>query len=300
MTSAMQETQRVYEKNVEERIQSLLDRIVGGGKSVARVTAVFDFKQVERVEEKFDPESIAVRSEQRTEEKGASTTGAVGVPGVQTNLGRTNAAAPATSGGGSKNDETLNYEVSRSTAKIIEPVGALSKISVAVLVDGKYEAPAAVKEGQAAKAKYTPRSPDELQKIETLVRSAVGFSAERGDQLSVQNIPFQDTGEAGAIETANWWTNPFFMSLAKNLMIGVGFLALIMFVIRPLLISLRVVRSSTMATLEPIGAGAEQLSSAEREQLTIQMAEQQELIENAKKDPYQVAQILQNWVSEDK
>ncbi len=185
MTSAMQETQRSYEKNVEERIQSLLDPIVGGGKSVARVTAAFDFKQVERLEEKFDPESIAVRSEQRTEEKGSSTTSSSGVPGVQTNLGRT---APtgggATSGGGSKNDETLNYEVSRSTAKIIEPVGALSKISIAVLVDGKYEAPAAVKEGQVAKAKYTPRSPDELQKIETLVKSAVGFNPERGDQLT--------------------------------------------------------------------------------------------------------------------
>jgi flagellar M-ring protein FliF len=300
MTSAMQETQRVYEKNVEERIQSLLDRIVGGGKSVARVTAVFDFKQVERVEEKFDPESIAVRSEQRTEEKGSSTTSNAGVPGVQTNLGRTNPAAGATSGGGSKNDETLNYEVSRSTAKIIEPVGALSKISVAVLVDGKYEEPAAVKEGQSAKAKYIPRSPDELQKIETLVRSAVGFSTERGDQLSVQNIPFQDTGESGAIETATWWTNPFFLALAKNMMIAVGFLALIMFVIRPLLISLRVVRSNTMTTLEPIGEGTEQLSSEERAQLSMQMAAQQELIENAKKDPYQVAQILQNWVAEDK
>lgn len=300
MTSAMQETQRAYEKNVEERLQSLLDRIVGGGKSVARVTASFDFKQVERVEEKFDPESIAVRSEQRTEEKGSSSTSSSGVPGVQTNLGRTAPAGGATTGGGSKNDETLNYEVSRSTAKIIEPVGALSKISIAVLVDGKYEAPAAVKEGQAAKAKYTPRSPDELQKIETLVKSAVGFNPERGDQLSVQNIPFQETGESGTTETATWWTNPFFLSLAKNLMVGIGFLVLILFVIRPLLTSLRVAKRPTLESFESIGASGEPLSSAERALINNQMAEQQSLIEQAKKDPYQVAQILQNWVAEDK
>jgi flagellar M-ring protein FliF len=301
MTSAMQETQRVYEKNVEERIQSLLDRIVGSGKSVARVTASFDFKQVERVEEKFDPESIAVRSEQRTEEKGSSTTSSSGVPGVQTNLGRTAAGGGATSGGGSKNDETLNYEVSRSTAKIIEPVGALSKISVAVLVDGKYEAPAAVKEGQVAKAKYTPRSPDELQKIETLVKSAVGFNQERGDQLSLQNIPFQETGETGSTETvSNWWTNPFFMSLAKNMIIGISFLLLILFVIRPLLASLRLAKRPTLESFEAIGAGGEQLTTTERAQINAQMAEQQNLIEQAKKDPYQVAQILQNWVAEDK
>ena len=300
MTTAMQETQRTYEKNVEERIQSLLDPIVGGGKSVARVTAAFDFKQVERIEEKFDPESIAVRSEQRTEEKGASTSGSSGVPGVQTNLGRTPSASGTTSGGGSKNDETLNYEVSRSTAKIIEPVGALSKISIAVLVDGKYEAPAAVKEGQVAKAKYTPRSPEELQKIETLVKSAVGFNLERGDQLTIQNIPFQDTGEAGSSEVAAWWTNPFFLSLAKNLMIGIGFLVLVMFVIRPLIASMRLTRRPVLESFEAVGAGADQLSTAERALINAQMAEQQNLIEQAKKDPYQVAQILQNWVSEDK
>lgn len=300
MTTAMQETQRGYEKSLEERIQSLLDRIVGGGKTVARVTAAFDFKQVERVEEKFDPETIAVRSEQRTEEKGSSTTSASGVPGVQTNLGRTAPAAGATSGGGSKNDETLNYEVSRSTAKIVEPVGALSKISVAVLVDGKYEAPAAVKDGQAAKAKYIARSPDELLKIETLVKSAVGFNAERGDQLSVQNIPFQDTGESGSIETPGWWMNPFFQSLAKNAMIAIGFLVLVLLVIRPLLVSLRTAKRPALENFSPIGEAGEHLTTTERAQLTVQMAEQQNLIEAAKKDPYQVAQILQNWVAEDK
>lgn len=300
MSSAMQETQRSYERNAEERIQSLLDRIVGGGKSVARVTASFDFKQVERVEEKYDPESIAVRSEQRTEEKGSSTTSVAGVPGVQTNLGRTTPGVGATSGGGSKNDETLNYEVSRSTAKIIEPVGALSKISVAVLVDGKYEEPAAVKEGQPSKAKYTPRSPDELQKIETLVKSAIGFNAERGDQLSVQNVPFMDSGEAGSSEVASWWTNPFFMSLAKNLMIAIGFLILVLFVIRPLLALLRTGKRPALENFEAIGASGEQLTTTERAQINTQMAEQKELIEQAKKDPYQVAQILQNWVAEDK
>ena len=300
MTSAMQETQRSYEKNVEDRLQSLLDKIVGGGKSVARVTATFDFKQVERVEEKFDPETIAVRSEQRTEEKGGASSVVGGAPGVQTNLGRTAPTSGSGAGGGSKNDETLNYEVSRSTAKIVEPVGTLSKLSVAVLVDGKYEMPAAVKEGQTAKAKYTPRSPDELQKIEALIRSAVGFNTERGDQLSVQNIPFQDVGEVGTEETNKWWSNPFYQSLVKNLVIGLGFVALVMFVIRPLINSLRAARPQILETFEPVSEGAEKLSSSERAQLAVQMAEQQSLVDQAKKDPYQVAQILQNWLAEDK
>jgi len=139
-----------------------------------------------------------------------------------------------------------------------------------------------------------------LQKIETLVKSAVGFNPERGDQLTVQNIPFQETGEAGSSEVASWWTNPFFMSLAKNLMIGIGFLVLVLFVIRPILASLRLVRRPTLESFEAIGAGGDQLTTAERALINSQMAEQQNLIEQAKKDPYQVAQILQNWVSEDK
>ena len=145
-----------------------------------------------------------------------------------------------------------------------------------------------------------PRTPDELQKIETLVKSAIGFNPDRGDQLSVQNIPFQDTDEAGSSEVATWWTNPFFTSLAKNLMIGVGFLVLILFVIRPLLASLRLVRRPTLESFDAIGADGALLTTADRELINSQMAEQLNLIEQAKKDPYQVAQILQNWVSEDK
>ena len=299
-TSAMQETQRNYERNVEERLQTLLDRVVGGGKSVARVSATFDFKQVERVEEKFDPETIAVRSEQRSEEKAGGSAAATGVPGVQTNLGRTTPGAGGAAGGGSKNDETLNYEVSRSTSRTVEPVGTLSKVSVAILVDGKYEAGAPGKDGAAGKAKYVPRSPDELQKIEALVKGAVGFNQERGDQISIQNIAFQDAGEAaGSTESAKWWMNPFFLTLFKNLLIALGFLALMLFVVKPMLNTLRAARPARPDILEAIVPDAqEKMSASERAQLAMHMAEQQELMEKAKTNPYQVAQILQNWLGE--
>jgi len=302
MTGTMLETQRAYERSLEDRLQTLLDRVVGGGKTVARATATFDFKQVERVEEKFDPETIAVRSEQRSEEKAGGTTIATGVPGVQTNLGRnTPGAAGNTASGGSRNDETLNYEVSRSTSRTIEPVGTLSKVSVAILVDGKYEAPAAVKEGESAKPKYIPRSPEELLQIEALVKGAIGFNAERGDQLSIQNIPFQDPEDAaGLAEAPKWWSNPFFLALFKNLLIGLGFVALMLFVIKPLINTLRISRPPRLDILETMAPDVqEKLSASERAQLAAQMQEQQDLMEKAKTNPYQVAQILQNWLTEE-
>lgn len=299
-TTAMQESQRTYERSMEDRLQTLLDKVVGGGKSVARVSATFDYRQVERVEEKFDPESIAVRSEQVSDEKAGGTTAATGVPGVQTNLGKTTPGTGATGAGSSKNDKTMNYEVSRSTSRTIEPVGTLGKVSVAILVDGKYEEAIPGKDGKVSKPKYSPRSPDELQKIEALVKGAVGFNAERGDQVSIQNIPFQDAAEiSGGAESAKWWTNPFFLTLFKNLLIALGFLALMLFVVKPMLNTLRTARPPRLDILDSIAPEVQdKMSSSERAQLAMHMAEQQDLIEKAKSDPYQVAQILQNWLGE--
>lgn len=300
MTASMQETQRTYEKNMEERLQSLLDKAVGSGKSVARVTATFDFRQVEKFEEKYDPETV-VRSEQRSEEKQGGSSAISGVPGVQSNLGKA-PPVPGVNGNGSKNDETLNYEVSRMTARTIEPVGTISKVSVAILVDGKYEAPAAGKDAKAdAKPKYSPRSADELQKIESLVKSSVGFNAERGDQVTVVNVPFQETGDAG-VDEAKWWNAPILLSLLKNGLIGFGFLALLLFVVRPLMKTLAPEKKTTFEPLsEAADEAVDQLAlAAKRLQLGGQgpSVSQMELINKVKQEPYQTAQILQNWLNQ--
>lgn len=297
MTTAMLEMQRNYEKAVEDRLQSLLDKAVGSGKSVARVNAVFDFKQVEKYEERYDPDSTAVRSEQRVEEKNGMATAASGIPGVQSNTGKNVSAPPSSSTNqASKSDETMNYEVSRTTARIIEPVGALARISVAIMVDGKYEGSAAA-EG-AAKKKYVPRSAEELQKIESLAKSAVGFSGERGDQITVANIPFQDSSEAGMDESVGWWHAPIFMALLKNVLIGFGFLVLIFFVIRPLLSILRASGGRRQDSFVPLNQAEGELESKDNLALAMYAASQQKLIEKVKADPYQTAQILQNWLQQ--
>jgi flagellar M-ring protein FliF len=296
MTSSMLETQRNYEKNLEERLQSLLDKAVGTGRSVARVNAVFDFKRVEKYEEKYDPESPVVRSEQRTEEKsGSGSATASGVPGVQSNLGKaTPATNPSTASTGSKSDETMNYEISRTTSRIVEPVGTLSKVSVAVMVDGKYES---VAKNGTSKPKYIPRSQDELQKIESLVKSAIGFSAERGDQLTVANIPFQDAEQDMGDADNKWWNAPILQSALKNLLIGFGFIAILFLVIRPLMKMLRTAQQPSAESFVPLEDDDEaKLAAAQRAQLTMQSVNQLELAEHIKKDPYQAAQILQNWL----
>jgi flagellar M-ring protein FliF len=292
LTGAMQETQRNFEKNEEEKLQSLLDKVVGSGRSVARVSASFETKQVEKYEEHYDPDNSAVRSEQRSDEKGGSSSTASGVPGVQTNLGRANAGS-TTTGGGSKSDETLNYEVSRSTARTTQPAGSLGKVSVAILVDGNYVLPPGSK--PEAKPKYQPRSPDEMQKIEALVKSAVGFNQERGDQVTVANIPFNETDEGQ--EQPKWWDAPIMQALLKNSLIALGFLALVMFVLRPLLKLLK--NEQQVQSFLPLESDLETsqlIEEQKREQERLRIT-QLELVEKVKQDPYQVAQILQNWLA---
>jgi len=297
MSSAMLEMQRSYEKTVEERLQSILDKAVGVGRSVARVNAVFDFKQVEKYEERYDPESTVVRSEQRTEEKNGATAGASGIPGVQSNTGKASPPSPVSSmNQGSKSDETMNYEISRSTARIIEPVGTLAKVSVAILVDGKSEG--ASGDGGSSKPKYVPRSADELQKIESLAKSAVGFNSERGDQVTVANIPFQDADRTEEESVDAWWNAPIFMSLLKNALIGLGFLAILFFVVRPLLATLRQSKKTHGEGFAPLEQGDELLENKQKVALAMYTTNQLELIEKVKKDPYQTAQIIQNWLQQ--
>ena len=297
MSTAMLEMQRNYEKAVEDRIQSLLDKAVGAGKSVARVNAVFDFKQVEKFEERYDPEATVVRSEQRTEEKNGATSSASGIPGVQSNTGKTGLTPPAPLvNQGTKSDETMNYEISRTTSRITEPVGTLTKISLAIMVDGKYQGTAGA-EG-AEKPKYIPRSADELQKIESLAKSAIGFNSERGDQITVANIPFQDASDAGMDEAPAWWNAPIFMAVLKNALIGFGFLALLFFVVRPLLAILRSSGSRHKDSFVPLNQQEGQLENDHKHALAMYASSQQQLIEKVKSDPYQTAQILQNWLKQ--
>ena len=303
MTNSMMETQRGFEKNLEDRLQSLLDKAVGSGKSVARVSTVLNFNQVEKVEERYDPNAKVIRSEQRMEQKDGTSVTASGIPGVQSSIGKAN-ATPSTAGGSSKRDETLNYEINRSSSKIIEPVGTLSKLSVAILVDGKYEAGAVTKSGQPAKAKYSPRSPEELQKIEALVKSAVGYNGDRGDQLTVVNIPFQETGDETPIEPANWWEKPFFADLGKNILLCLAFIALLLMVVRPLMKTLSTPNRNRDDDLELLDAHKESHEALEGgahallPQRGMDLKNQGELQAIVKQDPYQTAQVLQNWLNQ--
>jgi flagellar M-ring protein FliF len=225
------EIQQAFEKEMQKKVTSMLDKAVGRGKSIVRVSAVMDFERSEKVEELFDPDSVVVRSEQRSVESYNDTEGVPrGTPGVKANILSGGEEAAAASSNSSKKNETINYEVSRTTKTTVSPLGELKSLSVAVLIDGTYET------AEGGETKYIPRSEGELKTYETLLKRVVGFNVERGDELEVASVPFEtvEGGAEMALFEATGDSKQFWISIAKNISFVLVALIFFIFVIRPL------------------------------------------------------------------
>ncbi|HEY2734347.1 MAG TPA: flagellar basal-body MS-ring/collar protein FliF, partial [Polyangiales bacterium] len=177
---------REIETSKERAAQQMLDTTLGNGKSMVRVAAAVSFTREEVTEETYDPKTIAERSMQITEERdGAPNRTVGGLPGTPSNLpgGETPTSAPAGGGGISRRSETRNYEVSKVMRRAVEPVGRVTGMQVAVVVDGRYR-------GVGEKRKFEALGKDELDRIQHLVAGAIGIDEKRGDRIVVECIPF--------------------------------------------------------------------------------------------------------------
>lgn len=173
----------------EKSIQEILDATLGPDRSLVKVAAEVDFSREERTEEHYDPEKVVTRSRQITEEKERGTEGAVtggGVPGAPSNLpgGDPAGARPGGTTNIERRTETQNFEVSVVKRHSVEPVGRVSLLKIAVVVDGEWSEP---KDG---KREFTPLKEKELKTIQKIVASAAGIQEKRGDEVTVECVPF--------------------------------------------------------------------------------------------------------------
>lgn len=187
-------TQLKYKQNIENilenKIVNILSPVVGGkDKVVARVNADFDFSQKKSTKETYDPNNV-VRSEQNLEEKreGFQPKQIGGVPGAVSNIGPVQGLDDNNSKEKyEKSQNTTNYEVGKTVSEIKGEFGVLSRLSAAVVVDGRYKK--VTKDGVES-LEYVPLSAEEMQKIDSLVKQAIGYSQQRGDDVAVSNFEF--------------------------------------------------------------------------------------------------------------
>jgi flagellar M-ring protein FliF len=200
----LMDLKRKVESDFEGRIEQMLSKVVGQARVIAKVDASLNNKVTQSVEEAVDPEKTALRSQQTEEETlDGSRTNPAGIPGSRSNIpGAENANQVGFNQNVKKELKTTNFEVPKTVKNVKEGAGGLERLSVAVLVDGILQT--TTKEDGTVEEKWVARSPEELQKYENIVKSAIGFNATRGDIVKIENIRFmpEDFAEADRLLTS--------------------------------------------------------------------------------------------------
>ena len=206
------------ENALASRLSSILEPLAGKEGFRAQVTVDVDFDERERTSETYGknspPNPQSIRSQQSVD-AGGNRSGAGGIPGSLTNQPPVPPEAPIvnqvqTQADGTRprnlrapgsvetgvavsddsnyrKEQTVNYEVDRAIEKLKSSKGKLIRVSAAVVLDNKFEKGAQPSDGR--KLAYTP---DEIQKINSLVKDAIGYVQTRGDTVSVMNLPFSE------------------------------------------------------------------------------------------------------------
>jgi flagellar M-ring protein FliF len=343
--SSGEEMKQKYERRVSRSIEDMIGRIVGYGKVRATVTAEMNFDVVNRNSESYNPEGQVVRSTQTTSENNvdnSSSTGNANAVTVQNNLpGLPGGATPAAATPTSKNDrneEVTNYEISKTVENLQRASGQIQKLSIAVLVDGRYvtddkaEKP---KDKDAAKdwvapRKYTPRDQAELDKITSLVKSSVGFDESRGDSVQVVNIQFTEEPEVAGKALKDdsqimGFQKADLLNVAETLTLSIVAVLIILLVLRPL--AMHVVQSAgrlpaggmssaeETAAMLPPGARAPQLTgpsggmseTGELETMIdmsqvegkVKASSVQKISELVQNHPAETVAVIRSWMSQE-
>jgi flagellar M-ring protein FliF len=196
-TAQQLEQQKRVESNLANKIKSMLDGVIGVNNSTVEVTADLNFTRIEQTKTDYDPERQVIRSEQAIQEVSES----------QDSL-----SYPAVNMAKDKSNIIQNYEIAKNVEHIIHSVGTVDRISVAVMINGTTQI---IEEEGAKKVEYIPRTEEEMQKMEEIVKNAVGYNPGRGDQVSVINVPFDTMIDYDIVEEQNlqWWQKPDYQKL---------------------------------------------------------------------------------------
>lgn len=300
------------EQALSEKLLATLEPVTGPGNVRASVNVEYDPDSADEVSETFDPESSVTLSMQRTEQVSGPQALQGGVPGTVTNAPNAqNSTLPLYPGqatpANSMKQESGTYGASKKVRHTIENAGKIRRITVAVLVNDKL-IPASGKKA----ATWQARSPEEIKNLTELAQAAVGIDSQRGDQVSVQNISFEENTAAGPpslIERIAKYLGPPQTWMRYGTVIA-GILLVIVFVARPALKRLGPEAQTKQAALPKASTVASEAKApaVPPEPLTEPLdpvVEQQRLhaqnifeqvTEQLKREPAQTSRLLQSWI----
>ena len=274
-----EDLKRKYEQRLTRSIEDLVSRIVGYGKIRAQVTADLDFNIISRNSEIYDPEGQVVRSTQTITQADLDAAGGTDkAVSVQNNLpglpGASGSSGGALGASSNREEEIVNFEITKTIESLVQESGEVQKLSIAVLIDGKYkDVPSPDDENETIK-EYVPRSQEELDQISTLVKSAIGFDEIRGDQIEVVNMQFAEIETLQELPSEDLifgFNKSDVLGMAETATLSVVAVLIILLVLRPL-VSHAVSVSSANAKLASQRIAAEEAALLETQMATTQLA----------------------------
>lgn len=248
LTAAQTQHKQQLEEVYRNRIIQILAPMVGEANVRSQVNLTLDFTQIESTTEDYDTRDKGpkTRSEVLAEDRGVQLN-AEGIPGALSNRPPAQATMNTdtrvdTNKGQSESSQTLssrqtrNYEIDRTIRRISNATGGVQRVSVAVVVNERSAPP--VKDGDKkdsqapATVSYTPQ---EMERMQELVRSVVGFQSNRGDVVSVVPARFEP---ADNLDTIPWYTDQAVQDQMKMGLIGLIFIVFLFIVVRPLMLAI--------------------------------------------------------------
>jgi flagellar M-ring protein FliF len=194
LTSTQLAARRNLEQYLGKKAQDMLEKVLGPGQAIVRVSAEINYDTITKSEEKFDPEGQVLRSQTKTDENTDTASASISGPvGISANTAETNtpasATAPLNTTKNKKAVTTVQYEIGKQTSNTMQAAGGVKRLSAAVTV-------AAQVEGTGAERKVVSRSAEELEKLRRIIASAVGIQTgtdnPRGDTITLEELPFND------------------------------------------------------------------------------------------------------------
>ncbi|HEY0878403.1 MAG TPA: flagellar basal-body MS-ring/collar protein FliF [Zeimonas sp.] len=321
---------RSIEATLNRRVLDILEPIVGAGNVRAQVTADVDFTQSESTAEQYRPnqgsEPAAVRSQQKVEAPTGDAAFGQGVPGALSNqppqattapvngsaqatraagaagsagaAGMAGAGADAALASNTRRESVTNYEVDKTVRVTRNATGTIKRLSAAVVVDHRRTVDA---DGKVVRTALTA---EELQNVQSLVREAIGFVAERGDSINVVNAPFTEIEPPKEVELP-LWRQPENLALARDLGKQLGLVALALIVIfafiRPALKAAGRVQPRATAVAAQVDdplqlpeppPGPKALPST-------RSARHEDVLQTARENPGTVANVVRDWIASD-
>ncbi|RLC06442.1 MAG: flagellar M-ring protein FliF [Deltaproteobacteria bacterium] len=324
-----------FEENLTKRIQTMLERIVGTDKAIVRVTSEMDFSKNDMNEEIYDPFERGgefTRSRKNRAEKVITASQEVPTPSsVNPIVGDEGLAGDQNNERVNKSDDTVNYEISKRIRETQKPMAVLNRLSVAAVVDGKYEFK--TDENGNKSRVYVPRSPAEMKQFEDIVVKAMGYNEDRSDQVSMECFPFASIAEIEAepaLTGLKMVQKEYGRTIANLLLV----LLLFLFVIRPIVKTVKDIKTTVDQEALPGPEDRALIEEEEKEPEFIEMdgKQQKEYLEllpddqkeaflkemnnrernsyftnmsvnekakyYARKDLYKTVNILKGWISE--